>query len=169
MDLFTNATSTIIALAATVISICSFVVSVQEVRATRRHNRHSVRPALQLWLYTNQIDPKGIKLVNCGLGPAIMTKITFSIDDQVPESWKESVVTAMRKRLPYQTTAITFHVPPHKHVIPVGYNAYLFRLVEESESIHQSFEELIMKRMTLEIHYESFYGGENFVAKLENG
>lgn len=97
-----------------------------------------------------------------------MTKICFSVDGRAAESWTEPVVTAMRNGLPYRTTAVTFRVPPHKHVIPVGYDAYLFRLAEESDIANESFVDLIMKRMTLEIHYESFYGGEEFVARLED-
>jgi hypothetical protein len=40
--------STVVAVCATVIAVVSLVVSVYEVAATRRHNRLSVRPLLEL-------------------------------------------------------------------------------------------------------------------------
>lgn len=55
---------TVTAICATAIASASFVVSVQQGRASRQHNRHSVMPVLTLWNYRRDGGTTGITTAN---------------------------------------------------------------------------------------------------------
>jgi predicted lysophospholipase L1 biosynthesis ABC-type transport system permease subunit len=65
--------SIVVAICATVIAVLSLAVSVYEARATRRHDRISVRPHLALQANLRQGSQAGLQLINAGLGPAAIT------------------------------------------------------------------------------------------------
>jgi len=73
--------STVVAACATVIAVVSLVVSVSEARATRRHYLLSVRPLLELQTSFRRGDRAGLRLMNVGLGPAVITKTLLTVDD----------------------------------------------------------------------------------------
>lgn len=70
---------TVIAVAATVIALGSLWVSWAQTRAARLHNRQSVRPLLRI-RRIRQDDMVGLKLVNAGLGPAVVTRSVVRLD-----------------------------------------------------------------------------------------
>src|SRR5262249_40744468 len=77
-----------IAVCSMLIAGTALVVSVAAGRSARRHNQYSVRPLLQLWS-VRWPDHAGIRLVNFGLGPAIITKTTLVIDGSTIGGWDE--------------------------------------------------------------------------------
>ncbi len=74
---------TVIAVCATVIAIASLVVSVYQVRATRLHNRHTLRPLLQL---RKDIAPyPRASALSDGMGvPPGFTDYLLTVDDYNP-------------------------------------------------------------------------------------
>ncbi|MFE3032181.1 hypothetical protein ACFXKY_11060 [Streptomyces canus] len=79
----------------------------------------------------------GIRLVNSGLGPAIIVQSTLTVDDEVIGAWDEPSVDRVRDRL----------------------SSY-------DPQEHAEVENLISRRLTLKIRYESLYGGENYTVLL---
>ena len=72
--------SVVVAICATVIAVVSLAVSVYEARATRRHNRISVRPFLELRVGLSQGRMAGLQLINAGLGPAAIARTVLTLD-----------------------------------------------------------------------------------------
>jgi hypothetical protein len=99
---------TVVAICATIIAVVSLAVSVYEGRATRRHYRLSVRPLLQLAVSFHTSRTAGLRLVNVGLGPAVITKTVLSVGGELLGEFNESNVNKLRARFPYWPHATTF-------------------------------------------------------------
>lgn len=100
---------TIIAICATIIAVASLAVSIYEGRATRRHNRLSVRPFLRLATTFRTGDTAGLLLTNAGLGPAVITKTLLWLDGTLIGEFNEVNVNKVRETRPSSppTTAAT--------------------------------------------------------------
>lgn len=85
---------TVIAVAATVIALGSLWVSWAQTRAARLHNRQSVRPLLRI-RRIRQDDMVGLKLVNAGLGPAVVTRSVVRLDGAAAGEWNREVKGAL--------------------------------------------------------------------------
>ncbi|WP_084000922.1 hypothetical protein [Actinomadura kijaniata] len=153
--------NTTIAICATGIALISLVTSIFEARAVRQHNRNAVRPLLELWVYRND-SQAGIKIVNRGLGPAIITNTALTLDGDPVGAWEIANLRDLRNSLPARPRIMTFEGP---RALPTGFEGPLFALTDFDRHEHNWFWELI-HRMDLEIYYESLYGGENFKIKL---
>lgn len=158
--------NTITAVCATAIAVLSLRVSVLEARAVREHNRQSVRPMLQLSHYRERGGIAGIRIVNCGLGPAVITGSVLKLDGRLLGSWDEATVNSFREDLEPRPSATTFL---DGFALPAGYNEYLLFLDGFDSVTHSEFWELIRQRLDLEIQYESLYGGEQYKAILAKG
>lgn len=160
--------NTITAICATAIAVFSLAVSVQQARAVREHNRQSVRPLLQLSHSRERGGIMGIMIVNCGLGPAIITGTVLKLDGHLLGSWDEATVNSFREDFKPRPGATTFI---NGFTLPAGYNDYLLAIDNfdlDSDS-HLEFWKLIRHRLDLEIRYESLYGGERYKAILPKG
>lgn len=153
---------TVIAVSATVIALGSFWANFTEVRSTRSHNRQSVRPLLQIRRarsYEDQIT--GIKVINAGLGPAIVTKTVVQLDGEVIGQWNLQTYRHITAPLPMKPKVLTlFQGVP----LLAGQSQFLLHIDNFNPDQHAWFWELISERLTIEIFYESLYGGENFKA-----
>lgn len=154
---------TVTAICAVVIAVASLVVSVYQTRAMRQHNRHSVRPILQLHRGWPAGGKAGIRLVNSGLGPAVIVESTLTVDGEVVGAWNATTADLIRERLSPRPSAVTFN---QAEVIPTDYEQYLLSVASYDPRTHAEVEELINRRLTLQIRYESLYGGENYTAVL---
>ncbi|MET9958617.1 hypothetical protein ABZ128_05925 [Streptomyces sp. NPDC006326] len=154
---------TVTAMCAVVIAVGSLVVSVYQAHATRQHNRHSVRPILQLHRGWPEGGRAGIRLINSGLGPAVIVGSTLAVDDEVIGVWNALGVDRVRERLPVRPSAVTFN---QGEVIATDYEQYLLGVADFDPQRHAEVEELINRRLTLTIRYESLYGGEGYTAVL---
>jgi hypothetical protein len=140
--------SAVVAICATVIAVLSLVVSIYEVRATRRHNRISVRPFLELRVGLSQGRTAGLQLIHTGLGPAAITSTVLTLDGP-------------RGRLSVPPAAITFR----KTILATDYDQFLLSVEPFDRTEHAEFADLLRRRLGLEIHYESLYGGEGYKAE----
>jgi hypothetical protein len=155
--------NTVIAMCATVIALSSLAVSLLEVRAVRQHNRHAVRPLLQLWVKRRPGGTTGIMLANRGLGPAIVTRSSLKVDGRPAGKWNEAGFNPVRASSPVVPQAMTIDAPM---AIPAGFESFVMSLDAFDRLEHAWFWELIRQRIQLEVHYESLYGGEDFNVAL---
>ncbi|MEV0617498.1 hypothetical protein AB0I81_29540 [Nonomuraea sp. NPDC050404] len=151
---------TAIAISAIVIAIASLAVSIYQVRAMRLHNRHTVRPLLQLTLKTVPGAKSGIWLVNTGLGPAIVTGTRVWLDGEDLGPWNRATSRQARAGITPRPRASA--LADGMGITP-GYIEYLLSLDAYDPSEHTAFRTLIEQRVELEIRYESLYGGEDYM------
>jgi hypothetical protein len=152
--------SIVVAICATVIAVLSLAVSVGEARATRRHNRITVRPFLELRVDLRQDGKAGLQLINAGLGPAAITRTVLSLDGQSLGEYGEESVNVLRSKLSVRPSAVTFR----KTLLAAGYDQFLLSIGPFDRARHAEFADLLRHRLGLEIHYESLYGGEDYKA-----
>lgn len=153
----------VVAACAVVIAVVSLAVSVYEVRATRQHNRYSVRPILQLQRGMSVGQKAGIRLINAGLGPAVVIGTTLTVDGEVVGAWNKAGADRARDGLAVWPYAMTF---TETQTIATGYEEFLLSVDPYDPQAHAEFLDLITRRLHLEIRYESLYGGENYRVTL---
>ncbi|MFD7797271.1 hypothetical protein [Streptomyces sp. NPDC059759] len=153
---------TVTAISATVVAMGSLWVSISQTRAAQLHNRQSVRPLLQL-RHTMAYDDHraGLRIVNAGLGPAIVTSTTVLLDGERIGQWDLDTRNRISDPLPIRPKAYTLRPGA---VVLAGQSIFLFHLEHFQESEHRWFWELVTRRMIVEVIYESLYGGESFKA-----
>jgi hypothetical protein len=155
--------SIVVAICATVIAVLSLAVSVDEARATRRHNRITVRPFLELRVGLPQGGKAGLQLINVGLGPAAITRTVLSLDGQSLGEYGEESVDVLRSKLSVRPSAVTFR----KTLLAADYDQFLLNIEPFDRAEHAEFADLLRHRLGLEIHYESLYGGEDYETKRD--
>jgi hypothetical protein len=155
--------SIVVAICATVIAVLSLAVSVDEARATRRHNRITVRPFLELRVGLPQGGKAGLELINAGLGPAAITRTVLSLDGQSLGEYGEESVNVLRSKLSVRPSAVTFR----KTLLAADYDQFLLNIEPFDRAEHAEFADLLRHRLGLEIHYESLYGGEDYETKRD--
>jgi hypothetical protein len=153
--------SVVVAVCATVIAVVSLAVSVYEARASRRHNRISVRPFLELRVGLSQGRPAGLQLINAGLGPAVITRTVLTLDGQLLGEFSEASVNVLRSKLSVRPAAVTFR----RTILAAGYDQFLLSIDPFDRAGHAEFADLLRHRLGMEIHYESLYGGEGYKAE----
>jgi hypothetical protein len=155
---------TVVAICAVVIALASLGVSVWQAHVTRQHNRHSVRPVLQLHRGVHEGARSGIKLVNVGLGPAVVVSTRVTLDGEVVGSWDKTSADVVRTGLPAHLNAVTFG---QVEVLAPGYDEYLLSLPTYDPLVHAPIEDIFSWRLGIAINYESLYGGEDFEVVLD--
>lgn len=151
--------NTIIAVCAVVIAGASLVVSVSEARATRKHNRYSVRPILKLTTSFPVGKKAGLILSNSGLGPAAVRTSSLSLDGKSLGEFDEPTVNKVRDHLPVRPSAVTLG---GQTFLDTNYDRFLLSVESFDREQHQEFYELIRHHLQVEIRYDSLYGGERF-------
>ncbi len=152
--------NSITAICAVIIALASLVVTLMEARASRKHNRQSVRPVLQIVRVRLHDDTRtGLKVRNVGLGPAVIVGTTVLLDGNPVGRWdRETFVHLVGANKP----APFFSSLYDKAVIPPGDEQFLIFIDPFKERHHSWFWKLIAYRLTFEVRYESIYGGENY-------
>jgi len=155
---------TVTAISATAIALGSLWISYSQTRATRLHNRQSVRPLLQIRQTKVPAEHKaGIRVVNAGLGPAIVTNTVVRLDGTEVGQWDLQTRDRISGSLPVQPSVFLHTLRPGS-VVLAGQSVFLLLLQPFSADADGWFWELATRRLMIEIHYESLYGGENFTA-----
>ncbi|MDG4858054.1 hypothetical protein P8605_07800 [Streptomyces sp. T-3] len=153
--------STVVAICATFVAVASLVVSVHEGRASRQHNRLSVRPLLQLDHSWRIGQKAGLRLTNAGLGPAIVVRTVLTVDGNPLGGFTRPVVDGVRETLPFRPSAVTF---TEGDFLRTDHDSYLLSIDDYDPRAHEALSDLITRRLSLEIWYESLYGGERYRA-----
>jgi hypothetical protein len=153
--------SVVVAVCATVIAVLSLAVSVYEARATRRHNRISVRPFLELRVGLPQGRRAGLQLISAGLGPAVITSTVLTLDGESLGEFSETSINLLRSKLSARPSAVTFR----RTVLAADYDQFLLSIEPFDRTEHAEFADLLRHRLGLEIHYDSLYGGEGYTTQ----
>ncbi|MFE9637083.1 hypothetical protein [Streptomyces sp. NPDC006463] len=122
-----------------------------------------MRPVLQLHRGWPAGGRAGIRLINSGVGPAVVVDSVLTVDGEVIGAWHESSVDRVRECLSVSPSAVTFSPG---EVLATDYEQYLLSVASYDPQNHAEVEGLINRRLTLKIRYESLYGGENYTALL---
>jgi len=117
-------TSDVIAAASAVIAIASLTVSIYQLTAAMKHNRQSVRPVLQMGSTFRAGSRSGLNLVNCGLGPAVITGSRVELDGEYIGEYGEDTVNRIRGDDRPRPSAVTFGTATGT-VLPAGYEEML--------------------------------------------
>jgi hypothetical protein len=154
--------NSITAICAVIIALASLVVTLMEARAGREHNRHSVRPVLQVVRFRLHGDTRaGLKIRNVGLGPAVIVGTVVQLDGNAIGAWDRATFT----RLIGTNRPVPFFGSLYDGaVIPQGDEQSLIFIDPYREKRHSWFWRLVAYRLNVEVQYESLYGGENFIA-----
>ncbi|MGC4959701.1 hypothetical protein ACLQ2P_41445 [Actinomadura citrea] len=152
----------VIAICAIVVAVVSLGVSIMQGRAVRRHERNSVRPLLQLHRVVRHSGRTGVRLVNSGLGPAIVTQSMVYLDGARVGSWDSAIAARMQAELALQFSHVTFN---ETETLAPGAEKYLLSVKEYDLRTHSHFHELIDHRIEIQIHYQSLHG-ETFMVTL---
>jgi hypothetical protein len=154
--------STVVAVCATVIAVGSLVVSVYEVAATRRHNRLSVRPLLELRTSFHPGRTAGLQLVNAGLGPAVVTGSVLRLKGEPLGPWDEATVNQVREGLlPFWPSAVTFTAGS---LLATDYDRFLVYVEDYDPDDHAVLFDLVRCRLGVQLQYQSIYGGQTWTA-----
>jgi hypothetical protein len=153
--------SVVVAICATVIAVLSLIVAIYEARAARRHDRISVRPFLDLRAGFPQGRTAGLRLINSGLGPAVITGTVLTVDGEPLGEFGAESVDRLRGKLSVRPAAVTFH----NIILAADYDEFLLSIEPFDRGEHAEFADLLRHRLGLEIRYESLYGGEGYVAE----
>ena len=153
---------TVTAISATTIALGSLWVSISQTRATRVHNRQSVRPLLEMRRIKGYEDHNaGLQVINAGLGPALVTNTVVRLDGEDIGPWNRPTQHRVKASLP--VWPLTYSLRPGAALL-AGQSVFLIHLEQFRDDEHDWFWDLIAQRLVIEIHYESLYGGENFKA-----
>jgi hypothetical protein len=107
----------------------------------------------------------GLRLVNAGLGPALLTNTVLTFDGKTLGAFNETNVDKVRDTLAMRPSATTFG---HQEFLATDYDRHLLSIGPYDPDQHAEFVDLLRKRIHVEIHYESLYGGEKFTAAWPN-
>jgi hypothetical protein len=156
--------NSITAVCAVVIALASLVATLIGAKTAREHDRQSVRPVLQIIRTKTHGDKRtGLKIVNVGLGPAVIVNTATELDGKPIGSWNRKafdLLVGPNKPLP------GFSALYDGTVIPAGGERFLIYIDPFKDRRHSWFWELVAHRVTVETRYESLYGGENFSASI---
>jgi hypothetical protein len=147
------------AICAIIIAVLSLAISVLEARATREHNRKSVKPVLQLVrIKTHGNSWAGLWLTNAGLGPAVIVDTSVELDGKIVGKWNRETFGLLVN--PSSSPIPHFRSLLNDAVVPAGGDLRLIFINDFDEERDGWFWNLIASRLGFEIRYESIYGGE---------
>lgn len=150
---------TITAICSVIIAVASLGVSAYVAWATRRHNRLSVRPLLELTITFPVGATAGLRLSNSGLGPAKITDSLLMFRGEQYGDFSKPHVDKLRSHLAVRPHAATLGGQPF---LDTDYDQFLLSVDSYDPTQHGEFRELIEGRLRLSIQYDSIYGGEGF-------
>lgn len=154
---------TLTAICAVLIALGSLAVSYVQVRATREHNMKSVRPILEIRASRAFDGPEiGIKVTNHGLGPALITMTYVWVDGKMLGQWNLDVLRYVLAEMPKRPSARTLF---KGQLVASGEVCYILFIKDRIQNEYDWFWNFVYDRFDIEIHYESIYGGEDYVAR----
>ncbi|MET8132250.1 MULTISPECIES: hypothetical protein [unclassified Streptomyces] len=103
-----------------------------------------------------------LEVINAGIGPAIVTKTLVVLDGEAIGPWDLQTYRRVAQPLPFHPKVMT--LVEGTALVP-GQKSYLLHIDECNGDEPRWFWELISQRMLIEIHYESLYGGEDFIVR----
>jgi hypothetical protein len=151
--------SDVVAASSIMIAVLALAVSVYQSVLARQHNRQSVRPVLQLQTRFRPGGKAGLRLVNVGLGPAVITSSVVSVDGQELGDYNEEASNLIRGSVRPRPSAVTFESGA---ILATDYDEFLLSVDEYDPACdwHAGLVRLLREQMKLEIRYTSLYSEE---------
>jgi hypothetical protein len=144
----------------TLIALSVAITTIWQSVLTRRHNRLSVKPILQIYRNTVTGEHAGIILRNNGVGPAIINSVEFMVDEltipaNVSDPWTEVLnridLTNNRMRIEAITSKESLSAGEK---MPFYMTRHQVEDAAEIDKLRTAFD-----RITIHIEYESVYKG----------
>ncbi len=154
----------ILSVSAIVIAVVSIVVSVWEGLETRKHNRLSVQPRLEISFNTNR-DGFGYSLRNAGLGPAIITDKRIYVDGSEISESGFSGYEKLLKLLGLDDRLNNQGAVGPGVAIESGNEKIILFFTYHDDDDRESLFQTIFQRMAFQIDYTSVYG-EPYTARI---
>ncbi len=156
----------IVSLSAIIIAVASIIVTVWQGFETRRHNRLSVRPKLEISFELKLKDNSfAYTLTNKGLGPAVITDVKFYVDGMVVQKGGFSIYDKFKEKLglkDYKTLYTGIY--PGK-TIKSNEEIDIIRFFLKEKDNPRNFISRVYRRVVIEIGYKSMYG-EEFTCRI---
>ncbi|MBA8888098.1 hypothetical protein FHW12_002322 [Dokdonella fugitiva] len=130
------------AIIAALIGAFALVVSGYTAYLQRTQVRAQVWPYLMLASYDTE---NSVKLLNKGVGPAIVKSVRVTVDGKPQRTWREVVTALGLERVPLRTSTITDNVVSGGEVVPM--------LVIGDEDAYHRFRKESARRSAVEICY----------------
>ena len=148
-------TETVIAIAATVTSVCALIVAVYQTRLTREQQLNSVWPYLITYEQTDERQQSTLMVANYGIGPAIIDSIRVAYKGKV-YSTPTAVVSEISKELKRGEFGMPWsHTGLGKgFVIPQG---QIFPWITVNDSTDNAIFRREVRVMKTYIYYHSIY------------
>lgn len=154
--------------AALLVSICALLLTINQARMTRKHNKLTVRP--HLTSFTTHVphpDISGVTLIkftlsNNGIGPAVIRTYEPMFDEKALDPTKFDELLALAKEvLPIsildQECWFGFFRKGYVMAKDEEMNVAIVAVVPTIDTNHQALEEAL-QRFHIKVGYESMYG-----------
>ncbi|HEY6942310.1 hypothetical protein [Dokdonella sp.] len=130
------------AIIAALIGALALVVSGYTAYLQRTQVRAQVWPYLMLASYDTE---NSVKLLNKGVGPAIVKSVRVTVDGKPQRTWRDVVTALGLEHVPLRTSTITDNVVSGGEVVPM--------LVIGDEDVYHRFRKVSALRSGIEICY----------------
>ncbi|MCI0513547.1 hypothetical protein L0128_10070 [candidate division KSB1 bacterium] len=160
-----NSVDKILSISAIVIALTSVCISIWSGMETRKHNRLSVKPQLEICLSTTKTD-FGYVVVNNGLGPAILTARKILIDGaEMQENGFTGFDNFLLKLDLHQNRNLSIGTTSPGKILRAGESENIIKLEILQSDVLEQLLPTIYKRVKIEISYVSMYH-ESFKCKI---
>ncbi|GAB3329446.1 hypothetical protein GCM10027299_32810 [Larkinella ripae] len=149
-------TETILALAATVTSVCALIVAVYQTKLSREQQLNSVWPYLITYRYMDESQRSNLMVANYGIGPAIIDSVRVVYENKA-YSLPTQVISTLSKKLDRGEFGIGWsHTELRRGlVIPQGQVLTWVMVNDSSDNVLFSKE---LPKIKSYIYYHSIYG-----------
>lgn len=147
-----------------VIAAAALFFSIKHIRDERKHKILTTKPKVIIQITSPELKKPGLRLslVNCGLGPAIINRIEYSVNKKPIES---DVIAELARVILADEDGAFFYNKPAKeqHLAPQE----SYTIVDTDCDIYQAHEvkTRISEQLDIRITYSSIYG-EQFTTEL---
>lgn len=168
-----------IAFASIIVSILAFIISIWSGLETRRYNRLSTTPSLQFRLNTAWDQNVGIKILNLGIGPAIITRVELLFNNEIlyPSNSRIKNMPELLEAMNINHPWVIYEIPGTEFYFPA--EAEFELLVANNKKIPEEAKKRFLESLsktTIKIWYKSIYGkkynlivsGQNFKLASRN-
>lgn len=153
--------SEVIAISAVVVALSAFIVSVWQGISSRKHNRLSVKPLVDINLSTGPSGDASVALTNSGVGPALLQ--SFSVLYQNKKYIFNSTKThnELFKSIGVDLRQVHWSAGRHLKDAALGVGESIIMLnIEDTSQCRVQTEKMYeaIKTMQFEVEYQSIYG-----------
>ncbi|MDP2447372.1 hypothetical protein [Pseudomonas sp.] len=150
-----------ISIASAVIALSALGISLWQGYLLMQHNRVSIKPHIDFYLNSSLKEGSGIKISNCGLGPAIFNSLSAKIGSTSYELESSQAIQDFGKALINKPANYSLETcAPHDEcALAVGEEMNIVEFIPK-EDAHE-FNRLLSSRLysvTLRLEYTCLYG-----------